>query len=202
VGITKSYGSPLFAPVSFTLRGGEGLGLEGCNGSGKTTLLDIISGLCRPDAGHMRTHGMIGYVMQRDGLSGLLSCRDNLLFEAALCRLPSSEARSRIGDLAEQCAISGFLDKRLSRCSAGMRQRVSLAAALLCRPAILLLDEAFSPLDADSRSIVRDIIASCMDGGAAAVIVSHDRSDLEALCSRAISLPDSSQRDIAPRSLS
>ncbi|MDR1135189.1 MAG: ABC transporter ATP-binding protein [Clostridiales Family XIII bacterium] len=194
-GIVKRYGAPLFSPISFKLNAGEVLGLEGCNGSGKTTLLDIIAGLCRPDSGQIRTRGEIGYVMQRDGLSGLLSCRDNLLFEGALCRLSSSEARSRLEALAEKCAISEFLNKRLGLCSAGMRQRVNLAAALMCKPDVLLLDEVFSALDAEARPLVRGIIRDTLGDGAAIVLVSHDSGDLDDLCDRIISLPDASLRE-------
>jgi ABC-type multidrug transport system ATPase subunit len=165
-GIEKRFKEPLFLPVSFSVKEGEGLALSGRNGSGKTTLLDIIAGLRRPDSGSVHVSRPLGYVMQNDGLDGLLSCRDNLRYEAALCHLSKAESRQRIGRLVEMCGITSFLNKRLSRCSAGMRQRVAFAAALMSNPKVLLLDEAFSSLDAGSAAAMKEILTSLKSDGA------------------------------------
>jgi ABC-type multidrug transport system ATPase subunit len=196
VGIEKRYREVLFSPVSFLLAPSAALGVTGRNGSGKSTLLDIIAGVARPDAGTVRVNGQTGYVMQRDGLSGLLSCRENLLFEAALCRLPRDVAVRRTAECAALCGADGFLNKRLARCSAGMRQRVNIAAALLCAPAVLLLDEAFSSLDAQTARDLRAVFLEMKRGGTALIVVSHDSGDLADLCDRVLELPDAVVRGL------
>jgi ABC-type multidrug transport system ATPase subunit len=196
-GIQKYYREALFSPVSFTLAPGLGLGVTGRNGSGKSTLLDIIAGIARPDAGTVSVKGQTGYVMQRDGLSDILSCRENLLFEAALCRLPRDVRARRAKECAELCGVTFFLNKRLSRCSAGMRQRVNIAAALICEPSVLLLDEAFSSLDAQAARDLRGILSDMKARGTAMIVVSHDTDDFMDLCERALLLPDATVRNSA-----
>jgi ABC-type multidrug transport system ATPase subunit len=196
-GIQKYYRDALFSPVNFTLAAASGLGVTGRNGSGKSTLLDIIAGIARPDAGTVRVNGQTGYVMQRDGLSDILSCRENLLFEAALCRLPRDVRARRAKECAELCGVTFFLNKRLSRCSAGMRQRVNIAAALICEPAVLLLDEAFSSLDAQSARELRGVLSDLKARGTAMIVVSHDAGDFADLCERVLSLPDAAVRGSA-----
>jgi ABC-type multidrug transport system ATPase subunit len=196
-GIQKRYREVLFSPVSFVLPPASGLGVSGRNGSGKSTLLDIIAGIVRPDAGAVSVNGRMGYAMQRDGLSGLLSCRENLFFEAALCRLSRSVAARRVRECAEICGAESFLNKRLSRCSAGMRQRVNIAAALLCEPAVLLLDEAFASLDAQTACALRRAFLDMKDGGAAMIVISHDADDFAELCDRMLELPSATVRGLA-----
>ncbi|MDR0570093.1 MAG: ATP-binding cassette domain-containing protein [Clostridiales Family XIII bacterium] len=189
-GIEKRFREPLFSPVSFVLRAGEGLALVGRNGSGKTTLLDIVAGLRRPDAGSVALTGPLGYVMQKDGLSGLLSCRDNLAYEASLRGLPPRRIKARVNEVAELCGVSDFLGERLNRCSAGMRQKVAIAAALLHRPTLLLLDEAFSSLDAQSAERMKAVARGLLDGGGALVMASHSPEDYVGLCQRRLALPE------------
>jgi len=188
--IEKRFEKPLFSPVSFSLLNGEGLALSGRNGSGKTTLLDIIAGLRRPDNGSIHVNGSIGYVMQNDGMDGLLSCKNNLRYEAALCHLSASESHKKITLLAELCGVTPFLNKRLSRCSAGMRQRVAFAAALMSDPKILLLDEAFSSLDTQSVAAMKGILISLMSEGACVIFATHIPGETDDLCSRTLMLPE------------
>jgi ABC-type multidrug transport system ATPase subunit len=187
---------PLFEPVSFFLLRGEGLGIYGRNGCGKTTLLDILAGLTKPDAGEFTRAGRIGYVMQRDGFQDALSCRDNLRVEAALCALPGQTARARVQSCAAQCDILPFWRKRLSRCSAGMRARLSIAAALLPEPELLLLDEAFSGLDQDSYTSIKSLLREKKQAGTAMILVSHNREDFAGLCEYVLTLPEAERRPV------
>jgi|GEM_PF-3526452 len=188
--VTKVRGTALFSPVSFTLHAGEGIGIYGHNGCGKTTLLDMIAGVRSPDAGEIKLGVSVGYVMQSDGFQDSMTCRDNLLFEAALCGLRGQEARQRVELAAEQCGVSDFLGKRLSRCSAGMRGRLSIAAALIPKPGVLLLDEAFSALDSETHSRIKSLLFEQKESGTALVLVSHSREDFDGLCERVLTLPD------------
>ncbi|MDR0852436.1 MAG: ATP-binding cassette domain-containing protein [Clostridiales Family XIII bacterium] len=180
---------PLFLPVQFSLSAGEGLGIYGHNGCGKTTLLDILAGLQKADSGAFQLNARIGYVMQTDGFQDALSCRDNLLVEAALCGLKGSAAKARVDLCAAQCDLLSFWNKRLSKCSAGMRARLSLAAALLPDPGLLLLDEAFSALDQQTYDTVKLLLQEKKRAGLAILLVSHNRDDFSGLCERVLSLP-------------
>ena len=190
-GIRKAYKEDLFAPVSFSLGPGEGLAVYGHNGSGKTTLLDIISGLQKPDSGRCDLYTMAGYFMQEDGLQDMLSCEDNLKLEAAMCGFSGKAALDRALACAGLFGVSGFLKKRLSKCSVGMRARVSFAAAMIASPGLLLLDEAFGALDQETRSVVRELLFEWKRQGMAYVVVSHDKSDFEGLCEHLLVLPGS-----------
>jgi ABC-type multidrug transport system ATPase subunit len=190
--LSKRYKTPVFSGVGFHLAPGEGLGIYGPNGSGKTTLLEIVCGLTRPDSGSVRVGGRIGYVPQRDGLSPRLTALDNLRFYAALAGLRGKQAARRIAACAEACGAETFLRKRLNRCSAGMRQRVSVAAAMLNEPAVLLLDEVFAPLDAEGRASLRLVLEELRRSGTALMLVSHDSADFMGLCTRGLSMPDGS----------
>jgi ABC-type multidrug transport system ATPase subunit len=188
--------SLLFQELSFTLEAGAGLGVSGHNGSGKTTLLNIIAGLDRDYTGVCQVNTTLGYIMQVDGFEENLSCLDNLLMEAALCRLPRREARSRVVDIAATCAVTEFLPKRVSQLSAGMRVRLGIAAALLPAPGLLLLDEAFSPLDKSARELVFALLRSLKKQGLALVLVSHAAGDFSGLCERVLTLPAAEVTDL------
>ena len=187
-GISKAYKAPLFESVSFTLAAGEGLGILGHNGCGKTTLLDIIAGIQKPDAGTVVCYTPVGYVMQSDSFQDALSCQDNLRLEAALCGFKGRDAQERIQRVAAQCDTLGYLKKRLSKCSAGMRARISIAAALLPAPGLLLLDEAFSALDIESQARIKSLLTDEKARGMSLVMVSHNRDDFNGLCENILTL--------------
>jgi ABC-type multidrug transport system ATPase subunit len=180
---------PLANPISFTLGSGEGLAVYGFNGSGKTTLLDIIAGLIAPDEGDVWHSGSIGYCMQNPGFQESLSVKENLQIEAALCGLPRRPAQARVKWLGEAWGLTEFWDKRLSKCSAGMQQKLSLAAAFMSSPKILLLDEAFNALDDLSRENARKMLVQEKERGAGIILVSHLKEDFPGLCERMLALP-------------
>lgn len=188
--ITKAYGKPLFQPVSLTLAAGEGLFLTGHNGSGKTTCLDIIAGITKSSTGTVSCSCKTGYVMQTDGFYPGLSCKDNLLLEAGLCGLSGGRARQRVCEVSTLCGLEDFLDRKISKCSGGMRTRVDLAAALLADAGLLLLDEVFSNLDIGSQEEIKEILLNLKRQGMALIIVSHQRDSYEDLCERRLSMPD------------
>jgi ABC-type multidrug transport system ATPase subunit len=188
-GVCKRRGEEIFAPVSFVLGPGEGLGVFGYNGSGKTTLLDVISGIERPTAGRCVVNGTVGYVMQHAGFQESLSFKDNLLTEAYLSGLRGHQAAEQAHLAAARLEILPFWTRRYAKGSSGMRGRLSVAAALLASPQILLLDEAFSFLDERSIAQTRHVLLAEKERGAALVMVSHDRDDFSGLCERILTLP-------------
>ena len=185
--------TPVFNPVSFSLLAGEGMGVFGHNGCGKTTLLDILAGLQKAERGEYSFCGPFGYVMQQDGFQNSLSCYDNLLLEAALCGFPDAAARQRVMLSAEQYDLLPFLKKRLSRCSAGMRARLAIAAAMLPSPKLLLLDEAFAALDEKSQKKIISLLKEHKSAGMSIVMVSHTKTDFDGLCERVLLLPEAKE---------
>ena len=149
-GLKKTFGTtPALAGLDLRIRPGEVYGLLGPNGSGKTTLIRCVAGLLRPEAGTPTvlggspraavSAGRVGYMTQAPALYGELSIDENLRFFAALQGLPHPGDR-----IAEALRTVDLLDRRhsvVNTLSGGMRTRISLAAALLHRPSLLLLDE-------------------------------------------------------------
>ena len=187
--LIKVRGTSLFNPVSFTVCAGEGIGLYGHNGCGKTTLLDMIAGLQKQSSGEIRLSTSIGYVMQNDGFQDNLSCRDNLIIEAAICGLKGEAARNRIDYCAALCEVTSYWKKKISKCSAGMRARVALAAAFISNPGLLLLDEAFNTLDYETVQLMKKTLLEKKSEGMAILLVSHDKEDFPGLCERVLNLP-------------
>jgi ABC-2 type transport system ATP-binding protein len=165
-------------------------GLVGPNGAGKTTLLGLLLGLAEVDAGELeilgspvrRTlalpDGVAGFV-DGPGLYPSLTARQNL---AALARLRGDGAEG-IGDVLEQVGLTDVADDRVRGFSLGMRQRLGLAAALLTRPRLLVLDEPANGLDPAGTRHVHRVLTRLAEQGSAVVLSSHRMDELAALCS-------------------
>ena len=187
--IQKQRGEQVFAPVSFTLLPGEGLGVFGHNGSGKTTLLDIIAGILPASSGRVTASGSVGYVMQHTGFPESLSFKDILMAEAYLSGLRGNKAREQVQLIAARLELLPFWTKRYAKGSSGMRGRLSVAAALLSKPQILLLDEAYNYLDEQSMEQTHHVLLAEKERGATIVMVSHNREHFTGLCERVLTLP-------------
>jgi len=157
--------------VSLSVWPGEWVSLLGPNGSGKSTLVRMVSGADVPDRGTVRVFGIergsgtgrraaarIGVVFQRPGLDALLSARENLEAQAALFGLRGAQAAARIERVSAQLGLAERMGDRISTLSGGFQRRVDLARALLHEPDILILDEATSGLDHQSRSGFLDAV--------------------------------------------
>jgi ABC-type multidrug transport system ATPase subunit/ABC-type transport system involved in multi-copper enzyme maturation permease subunit len=198
IGLFKSYGDRhAVSGVHLLVRGGEVHGLLGPNGAGKTTLLRMFLGLVRPDAGavHLlgRTVGTTAGGLPA-GVAGFvdtpqfypyLSGGRNLRL---LARLDGGVARFRetqmIGEVLEQVGLSAHADARVGGYSAGMRQRLGLAATLLRSPKLLLLDEPTNSLDPAGARDLRAHVRRLAADGAAVLLSSHDMAEVEDLCER------------------
>ena len=183
-GLSKSYGrTPVLAGLDLQLEWGEVLAVLGANGSGKTTLLRALATLTLPDAGAVRVAGIdagrygsrvrrrVGAVMHEPMLYLDLTARENLQFQ---CRMFGLDRRDqRISEAAGRVGITDSLDARVQILSHGMRKRVSIARALLHRPAVLLLDEPESGLDQSAVRMLRSVVSSAREGGGSVLIVTH-----------------------------
>jgi iron(III) transport system ATP-binding protein len=188
----KSFGStPVLTGVDLVVPAGSVTAVLGPSGGGKTTLLRIIAGFERPDRGTVSIAGTVvaddrhstppeqrrvGVVPQEGALFPHLSIAGNVGF--GLDR--SERASGRIAEVLELVGLPGIERKRPHELSGGMQHRVALARALAPRPAIVMLDEPFSSLDAGLRAQVRaEVLEALHASRATAVIVTHDQ--LEAL---------------------
>jgi ABC-2 type transport system ATP-binding protein len=191
-GIGKSFGEVVALDgVDLEVAEGEVHGLVGPNGAGKTTLLGLLLGLAVADGGDLE---ILGSPMRRtlalpDGVAGFvdgpglypsLTARQNL---AALARLRGSGA-DRIDDALDQVGLTDVADDRVRGFSLGMRQRLGLAAALLTRPRLLVLDEPANGLDPAGTRHVHRVLTGLAARGTSVVLSSHRMDDLAALCSR------------------
>ena len=191
-GVSKRFGArDALHGVDFTVTPGHVHGLLGPNGAGKTTLIRILLGLVRRDAGRIT---LLGHALDSignrlpDGVGGVvegaavypyLTGRQNL---ALLARLDGRAGDPRVADAIERSGVGAFADVLVRAYSAGMRQRLGLAAALLRDPRLLLLDEPTSALDPASARDARALVGDLAAGGAAVVLSSHDLTEVEDLC--------------------
>jgi ABC-2 type transport system ATP-binding protein len=195
LGVSKRYGDcTALRRVDLVAQPGRLHGLLGPNGAGKTTLMRIVLGLVRHDAGAVRVFGrdvdatagpvpdgVAGFV-ETPGFYPYLSGRRNLALLTRLDRGGGSDASARIGLTLEQVGLGAQADATVAGYSAGMRQRLGLAAALLRAPRLLLLDEPTSSLDPAGARDVRALARRLADQGAAVVLSSHDMAEVEELC--------------------
>ena len=169
--------------VSLSLRAGERVALLGPNGAGKTTLLHTLATLQPPLGGQAQVGGAdvvrrkrearrhLGYVGHTPHMVGHLTSRENLAFLAALYGVASAE--SRVGESLEVVGLTPMADRRARELSRGQLQRLSLAAAALHRPSVLLLDEPDASLDRDGvRALPAMLNALCPDS--AVLMSTHD----------------------------
>jgi ABC-2 type transport system ATP-binding protein len=196
IGVSKRYGDrEVLSGIDLVVSPGELHGLLGPNGAGKTTLMRVLLGLVRRDAGQVHLLGRRldsneGRVP--DGVAGFvdapafypyLSGRKNLALLARLDGDGSASSRAAlVDDALERVDLSERADERVSGYSAGMRQRLGVAAALMRSPRLLLLDEPTSSLDPVGARDVRAIARRLADEGVAVVLSSHDMAEVEELC--------------------
>ncbi len=191
--ISKSFGEVVALDgADLDVDEGQVHGLVGPNGAGKTTLLGLFLGLAVPDAGTLeilgspvrRTlalpDGVAGFV-DGPGLYPSLSARQNL---AAFAALRSSDCTNAdIDDALHQVGLTDVATDRVRGFSLGMRQRLGLAAALLSKPRLLVLDEPANGLDPAGTRHVHRVLTDLAAGGTSIVLSSHRMDDLAALCS-------------------
>jgi NitT/TauT family transport system ATP-binding protein len=140
------------------------LAILGASGCGKSTLLNIISGLVKPERGHIKINGVpsreftdwrsVSYMFQEDRLLPWRTAIRNVEFALEAANLPRAERRSRARDALQLVGLADFEDAFPYQLSGGMRSRVALARSLVLEPGILLMDEPFSRLDAQTRSLM------------------------------------------------
>jgi heme exporter protein A len=185
VDLRRDYGDrPALSGISFSLAAEETLVVLGPNGAGKTTLLRILATLLRPSSGEVevlgcalpreawKLRGQVGYLGHEPLLYRDLTGRENLRFYARLHGIDRERGEARIDELLDAVGMSCRADERVAELSAGMRQRLAICRCVLHEPALLLLDEPDSNLDAGGRELARVLIGP--GNGRTRVVVTHD----------------------------
>lgn len=183
--------------INLTAQSGEVVALIGPSGCGKSTLLSIIGGLLQPTQGTVYQVGQppqgclnpLTYVFQDFALLPWRTVEGNLRLILKDHGVSRDEQERRIGEVLTQTGLADFRQAFPNQLSGGMKQRVGIARALAVRPAVLLLDEPLSALDAQTRTILMDEFADLFDrAGVTAVYVTHNLSEAVRLANRVVAL--------------
>lgn len=175
--------------ISFSINEGEFVSLIGPSGCGKSTMLSIIAGLEEKTSGEIQIDGEIGYMLQKDSLLEWLTIYKNVMFGLEIRNLKTTENVQYVDNLLKKYGLYEFKNKYPNQLSGGMRQRAALIRTLAIKPKILLLDEAFSALDYQTRIMVtKDIYDILRNEGITALIVTHDISEAISMSDRVIVL--------------
>jgi len=169
--------------VTLSVADGEVVSLIGPSGCGKSTLLNMGSGLYQPTEGKVYVDGElvdspnahVAFMLQKDLLLPWRTIRRNVELGLEIQRRASQERRERSDELLEICHLKQFADHYPHQLSGGMRQRAALARTLAVNPSVLLLDEPFSALDAQTKMILhQDLARTVAETGKTAVFITHD----------------------------
>lgn len=175
--------------ISFSVKEGEFVSIIGPSGCGKSTILSIIAGLEDKNSGEIQIDGQIGYMLQKDSLLEWLTIYKNVMFGLEIRKMKTTENVKYVENLLKKYNLYEFKDKYPSQLSGGMRQRAALIRTLAIKPKILLLDEAFSALDYQTRIMVtKDIYDILRKENITALIVTHDISEAISMSDRVIIL--------------
>lgn len=183
--------------VNFRVNQGEFVSIIGPSGCGKSTLLSIIAGLEEKSTGEIYIEGekveeispKIGYMLQKDCLLEWKNILSNTMFGLEVKGKKNQETEAYVESLLRKYNLFDFKDKYPSELSGGMRQRVALIRTLAIKPKILLLDEAFSALDYQTRIMVtHDIYSILRKEKVTAIIVTHDISEAISMSDRVLVL--------------
>lgn len=183
--------------INLNMEKGEFISIVGPSGCGKSTLLSLISGLLPPTSGSVIVNGNsvsgtsseVGYMLQKDHLFEWRTILENVLLGLEIRRLLTRETREYAIELLKTYGLYEFKDKYPDQLSGGMRQRAALIRTLAVKPEILLLDEAFSALDYQTRLAVTDDIYSIIKKeNKTAILVTHDIAESISMADRVVVL--------------
>jgi ABC-2 type transport system ATP-binding protein len=164
--------------VSLDVAGGRLIRVEGPNGSGKSTLLRVVAGVTAASRGRVTGRPHTGYVPERFPGGLPFSGREYLLQMARIHGLRGDAGRQRVDEWLERLGAAGYAAAPLRALSKGMCQKIAIAQALLPRPPLLVLDEAWTGLDATARGTLDDAVAEAVAAGGSVLFVDHDPARL------------------------
>lgn len=200
-GLTRRFGAvTALDGLDLAVERGEVVGLLGHNGAGKTTAVRLLNGVLNPSAGTARVLGLdpirdgvalrrrCGVSTETPSVDERLTARQGLRFFAEVFDVPPERVEGRIDELLAAFDLTGAADQRVGTFSKGMRQRLTLARALLHEPELLFLDEPSSGLDPVAARAVDERILRLRDDGATVLLCTHNLAQAQALCDRVVVL--------------
>ncbi|MCA0399561.1 MAG: ABC transporter ATP-binding protein [Proteobacteria bacterium] len=182
-------------PVDVRVAEGEFVAILGPTGCGKSTLLNIAAGLMPPSSGESVIYGeklaglnsVAGYLFQQDALMPWKSARDNVAIGLEVAGMARANALAAADSMLAKVGLAAFGDRYPHQLSGGQKKRVALAQVLVRRPKILLMDEPFGPLDAQTRLIMSELLLDLWQADRKAVMfVTHDLDEAIALSDRVL----------------
>ncbi len=181
--LTVGYGAgPVLSGVDLAIDAGTVCALLGINGSGKTTTIRAILGRVRPTSGRVLLGaGGIGLVPQEIALFPRLTVTENLSVFARLAGVPRKEVSRRVAEVIETTGLAPRRRQLVAALSGGWQRRANVAAAILHRPALLILDEPTAGIDRDARAVLHDLIRRMAADGIGVLLTTHDFAEAEAL---------------------
>ncbi len=195
--LVKKYGTKTAVDdITFEVRAGEIFGFLGPNGAGKTTTLKILVGLLQPTSGTVKIGGYdvqtqslqakasCGFVPDEPNLYAKLTARELMRFVGDLYGLEKKQINTRIEELLRMFDLTQAGDDTIDSYSHGMKQKTSVAAALIHDPKVLVLDEPTVGLDPKSARMIKDILRQLADRGAAIILSTHILEIAEHMCDR------------------
>lgn len=181
--------------LDLTIRPGEFVSLVGPSGCGKTTVLSMLAGLTQPSHGKAEIDGSpvlrprrdVSYMFARDCLMPWRSVRKNVEFGMQVRGVARRERRETADEWLRRVGLNGFEESQIGKLSQGMRQRVAIARTLALKPRLILMDEPFAALDAQTREILQDQFVDLWQTlGCTVVFVTHDLSEAIRLSDRVL----------------
>ena len=200
-GVTKRFVSPTgdlttaIRDVDLLIEPGQFCAIVGPTGCGKSTTLSLVSGLARPSAGSVRVGGEevdgiatgMSFMFQADALLPWKTVLGNVAMGPRFQGVPKKEAQAEARDWLRRVGLTGFEDHHPHQLSGGMRKRTSLAAALINRPSILLMDEPFGALDVQTKAIMSNELLGLWEQTRPSVIfITHDLEEAVALADKVV----------------
>ena len=194
--LTKSFGRiKALDNLNLEIKQGELLGIIGPNGAGKTTAIRMACCILKPDFGDIRINGisihedpikiksMIGYLPEEPNLYERFKAKDLLKYFAELYGVPKNDINGRIEDLLELVGMTERKDDRINTFSKGLRQRISVARALVHDPEIIIFDEPTMGLDPATANSIRDFVRN-LKGNKTMILCTHYMAEADSLCDR------------------
>ncbi len=192
--LSKQFGQrQALSELSLALQPGEIYGLLGPNGAGKTTALNLLCGLLKPDSGEILVQGkpvseatklLVGVMPQQNLLYQSLTCAENLAFLARIYGLSKKDIESQVYSCLAAVNLADRASSVVENLSGGMQRRLSLAAAIIHRPKLVVLDEPSTGLDIEARYEVWELIRSLQQQGVTVLLTTHLLDEVERLCDR------------------